>query len=86
MLIKTDKEWLNNNFGTKKWIRDNFSTKYDLDEKLEKLEQRLEGKAKERHNELMDLFDGLAKEVKDNEEFRLVTNHRLDRFEGVSLD
>lgn len=53
---------------------------------MAKMEQKIEDKAASRHNELMDLFDGLAKEVKNNEEFRLVTNHRLDRLEGVSLD
>ena len=52
---------------------------------MAKIEERFEEKAQKRHNELMNLFDDLAKEIKDGEEFRLVTNHRLDKLEGISL-
>ncbi|MFZ2202310.1 MAG: hypothetical protein WAV56_02825 [Microgenomates group bacterium] len=84
MLTKNDKKWISDNFGTKDWIIENFATKHDLNTEIGSLGERIEKKAKERHNELLDLFDGLAKEVKDNEEFRLVTNHRLDVIAGLA--
>ncbi len=69
MLTKSDKDWIKNNFAMK--------------HELSALGEKMELKAKERHSELLNLFDGLAKEVKDNEEFRLVTNHRLGRVEKL---
>ena len=81
-MTKNDKDWIKGNFESERdWVKNNFATKHELGE----MEQRIEEKAKERHNELMDLFDGLAKEAKDGEEFRLMTNHRLDKLEGVNL-
>ena len=75
MLTKNDKDW----------VIGNFATKYELTSEMAKMEERIESKAQKRHNELMNLFDGQAKQLKDNEEFRLVTNHRLDKLEGVSF-
>lgn len=94
MLTKDDKKWARENTvskidlkKTKEELRDEISgSRIFFRNEMAKMEQKIEDKAASRHNELMDLFDGLAKEVKNNEEFRLVTNHRLDRLEGVNLD
>lgn len=93
MLTKTDKGWIKQNNVSKDELKrelKRFATKEDLsvariDLKTEmaKMEHRIEEKAQIRHDELLNLFDGLAGEVKDNEEFRLVANHRLDRLEAA---
>lgn len=92
-MTKTDKGWIKQNNVSKGELKTElkrFATKEDLsvariDLKTEmaKMEQRIEEKAQTRHDEILNLFDGLAGEVKDNEEFRLVTNHRLDRLENA---
>ena len=98
MLTKDDKKWVRENTASKADLKKelaNYATKADLKDEISgsriyfrnemaQMEQRIEGKAASRHNELMDLFDGLAKEVKDNEEFRLTVNHRLDIIQGLS--
>lgn len=80
MLTKTDRGWIDSKFATKE---DLSVARIDLKTEMTKMEQRIEEKAQIRHDELLNLFDGLAGEVKDNEEFRLVANHRLDRLEGT---
>jgi len=80
MLTKTDKSWIDNKFATKE---DLSVARIDLKTEMSKMEQRIEEKAQARHDEILDLFDGLAGEVKNNEEFRLLTNHRLDRLENT---
>lgn len=80
MLTKTDKGWIDSKFATKE---DLSVARIDLKTEMANMEERIEEKAQIRHDELLNLFDGLAGEVKDNEEFRLVANHRLDRLEAA---
>ena len=82
MLTKTDKSWIGNKFATKE---DLSVARIDLKTEMAKMEDRIEVEAQKRHNELLVLFDGLAEEVKDNDKFRLVTNHRMDKLEGLTL-
>ncbi|PIU72908.1 hypothetical protein COS78_04455 [Candidatus Shapirobacteria bacterium CG06_land_8_20_14_3_00_40_12] len=55
-----------------------FIGKDDLRKELEKLDR----KAADRHSKLFDLVDGLAKEIRDSREFRIIISHQLDEVRG----
>ena len=44
-----------------------------------KLVKKAEKKAQARHNQIMNLFDDLAGEVKDQREFRTIVPHQIQR-------
>lgn len=50
-----------------------FATKDDL----RRLEEKIEDKAAVRHSEIFNLVDGLAKEIRDSREFRVVVGHQV---------
>lgn len=70
MLTKADKEWIESNFATK---NDLLGLETKMTGEFSSLEDRIEEKAKERHNELLEILD------------HLVTNYRLDRLEGSKV-
>jgi len=59
------------------------AAKIDLLKEMSKMEARIEKAAVARHSEIYTLVDGLAKEIKENDEFREVVTEQIRKIRVV---
>jgi len=65
------------NFATKDDLK-NFATKSELNDGLRKLENKIELSNEKWHSKIFNLVDGLAKEIHDSRESRVIFSYRIE--------